>query len=105
MESCVRTKLQNLGYRIYETPYAYIESAMSWYRNEVDEHFHKRTSITGESYEIERLNFAKRGCEDDANLCEIVSINAGDDTQSEDVRQILARNRFEVMYRKQLELM
>ena len=98
MESCVRTKLQNLGYRIYETPYAYIESAMSWYRNEVDEHFHKRTSITGESYEIERLNFAKRGCE-------IVSINAGDDTQSEDVRQILARNRFEVMYRKQLELM
>lgn len=105
MESCVRTKLQNLGYRIYDTPYAYIESAMSWYRNEVDEHFHKRTSITGESYEIERLNFAKRGCEDDANLCEIVSINAGDDTQSEDVRQILARNRFEVMYRKQLELM
>lgn len=49
---------------------------------------------------------AKRCCADDANLCEIVEINAGKDKeQFEGVLGILKKNRFDTMYRKQLERM
>ena len=53
---------------------------------------------------LEKLNFAKRCCADDANLCEIVEINAGESENKFDgVQEILDENRFGVMYRKQLE--
>ena len=51
------------------------------------------------------MNFAKRGCADDANLCEIVSINVGNEKESDAVNRLLQTNRFDVMYRKQLERM
>lgn len=56
--------------------------------------------------ELESINFAKRCCADDANLCEIVEINAGkNDAQFKGVLDILANNQFNTMYRRQLEEM
>lgn len=51
------------------------------------------------------MNFAKRGCADDANLCEIVSVHVGSESQTKQVSKMLSDNRFDVMYRKQLEHM
>lgn len=57
-------------------------------------------------YELNRLNFAKRVCSDEANLCEIVEINAGKNVrQFETVKEIFKNNNFDVMYREQLERM
>ena len=105
MEGCVTTKLGELKYNVNTIPYSYIETCNAWYENEVIKDFHKRVSVQGDEYEIERMNFAKRGCADDANLCEIIQINVGNETQTEEINKILADNRFNVMYRKQLELM
>jgi A118 family predicted phage portal protein len=55
---------------------------------------------------LSSLNFAKRVCADDANLCEIVEVNAGkNEEQFAGVLELLRDNRFDVMYRKQLEKM
>lgn len=105
MESCVTAKLNKLGFQINTAPYAYIEACNSWYQNELIDDFHKRISVNGEPYEIDRMNFAKRGCSDDANLCEIIDIHVGTESQSEEINEILKNNRFDVMYRKQLERM
>ena len=80
-----------------------IRECDDWYSNKVTE-FHERMNVNGVKYTINSLNFAKRCCADDANLCEIIEINAGDDTdQFQGVNEILDDNRFDVMYRKQLE--
>ena len=105
MKSCVRDKLVKMGYQVNTAPYSYIDVCNAWYKNEVIEDFHKRTTIQGEEYEIDRMNFAKRGCADDANLCEIVSIHVGSESQTKQVSKMLSDNRFDVMYRKQLEHM
>lgn len=105
MESCIRAKLAQLGYWVNDKPYPFIKAANSWYKNELIDDFHKRTSVNGEVYEIDRMNFAKRGCADDANLCEVIGINVGNKEQSEAVKKMLESNRFDVMYRKQLERM
>ena len=68
MESCVEAKIKKMGYRVNTKPYGYIDVANMWYRNEIIDDFHKRTTIQGEQYEIERIGFAKRGCADDAKL-------------------------------------
>ncbi|MCM1192013.1 MAG: hypothetical protein NC123_16715 [Butyrivibrio sp.] len=50
------------------------------------------------------MNFAKRCCADDANLCELVEINAGKvKEQHEYVKSVLDRSNFDTMYRRQLE--
>ena len=105
MKSCVRDKLVKMGYQVNTAPYSYIDVCNAWYKNEVIEDFHKRTTIQGEEYEIDRMNFAKRGCADDANLCEIVSVHVGSESQTKQVSKMLSDNRFDVMYRKQLEHM
>lgn len=102
MESCVEAKIKKMGYRVNTKPYGYINVANMWYRNEIIDDFHKRTTIQGEKYEIERMGFAKRGCADDANLCEIININMGTKEQTAAVNKMLDDNRFNVMYRKQL---
>src|SRR5699024_7669388 len=62
--------------------------------------------INGVPYEFERLNFAKRLCSDDANLCEIIEINAQTNEENKKyIDDVLANNNFNVMYRKQLEQM
>ena len=105
MESCVADKLRALGYQVSTAPYSYIDVCEKWYENQLIDDFHRRTSIQGEIYEIDRMNFAKRGCADDANLCEVISIQVGNETQSEAINELLKNNRFDVMYRKQLEQM
>ena len=105
MENCVITKLGQLKYSVNTAPYAYINTCNAWYKNKSIDTFHKRVSVQGDEYEIERMNFAKRGCADDANLCEIIQINVGSKEQSKSITDILNDNRFNVMYRKQLERM
>ena len=95
--------LNDLGIPYNSKAQNIIRQCDDWYANKVTE-FHKRTNVNGIPYTISSMNFAKRCCADDANLCEVVEINAGDDTaQFEGVNDILKDNRFDVMYRKQLE--
>lgn len=95
--------LKRLGFSYNDNAQAIIEQCDQWYTNQADD-FHKRTNLNGEEVEMESLNFAKRGCADDANLCEIVEINAGANTDKFDgVQEILDANNFDVMYREQLE--
>ena len=80
-----------------------IRECDDWYANKSTE-FHTRTNVNGITYTISSMNFAKRCCADDANLCEIVEINAGEsEAQFDGVNDILNDNRFDIMYRKQLE--
>lgn len=103
MNSVITTFLNKLGYKHNEDAKAVIELCQSWYRNEPTE-FHKRKTLNGVEYVLPSINFAKRVCADDANLCEVVEINAGEEeTKFEGVLEILEENRFEPMYRKQLE--
>lgn len=59
MESCVESKLQKLGYYVNTVPYGYINACNAWYKNELIEKFHRRTSIQGEEYVIERMNLQR----------------------------------------------
>ena len=97
--------LKKLGYRYNDDAQNIIEICDQWYMNQESD-FHKRKNLNGQEVTIEGLSFAKRCCEDDANLCEIIEINAGENEEKFDgVRDILNKNRFNVMYRKQLERM
>ena len=81
-----------------------IEQSQAWYENEVIEDFHKRTNLNNVDYELNRMNFAKRSCADDANLCEIISVAPVQQAASQGfIDDILKKNRFDVQYREQLE--
>lgn len=83
-----------------------IKKCYDWYSNNDVEEFHQRETINGGNVEISQLGFAKRLCADNANLCEIVEVNAGkEETKFEGVLDILKNNKFGSMYRKQLEEM
>lgn len=107
INATVKRKLNELGYtQINDIPYDYIQMCDNWYCNEPISGFHDRKTIQGEKYSLNRLNFAKRLCSDEANLCEVIEINAGkNNNQFEDVKKIFERNRFDTMYRQQLERM
>jgi len=97
--------LKNLGYEYNAEAMAYIQECNDWYTNQATD-FHKRKTLTNISYELDSLNFAKRCCGDDANLCEVIEINGGEnESQFNFINDILEDNRFDVMYRKQLEKM
>ena len=50
------------------------------------------------------MNFAKRCCADDANLCEIISVSPEKNGSSKEFMDLfLSNNRFDVRYREQLE--
>ena len=96
-------KLKQLGFTYNQKAQDIIEQCDQWYTNEESE-FHTRKNLNDQEITLEKLNFAKRCCADDANLCEIVEINAGESENKFDgVQEILDENRFGVMYRKQLE--
>lgn len=104
-QTTISNYLQNLGYDVNEKPFKYISLADDWYRNKILP-FHKKKTLTGIEYELERLNFAKRLCSDDANLCEIIEINAQNNDENRNyIDELLKKNNFDVMYRKQLEQM
>ena len=104
MEACVKAYLEKRGYSINTDAQNTITACESWYANRVIEDFHKRKTVQDEAYELRRLGFAKRCCSDDANLCEVVEINVGDENGINDyVNGILNASRFKKMYRQQLE--
>ena len=75
-----------------------------WYANRVIEDFHKRKNLNNVEFELSRMNFAKRCCADDANLCEIISVSPEKESASQEfIDKLLSENRFDVRYREQLE--
>ena len=95
--------LKKLGYKYNDNAQGIIEECNLWYKSAESE-FHTRRNLNDAEVKLEKLNFAKRCCADDANLCEIIEINPGDDESMFDgVQEILDDSRFDVMYRKQLE--
>lgn len=60
--------------------------------------------MNNEEIKLSRLNFAKRCCADDANLCEVISVTPEKESTSQEfIDNIIKSNRFDTMYRKQLE--
>lgn len=81
-----------------------IEMCDNWYSNREIENFHKRRNLNNKEVELSRVNFAKRCCADDANLCEIISVAPEKESKSQEfITQLLTDNRFDVRYREQLE--
>ena len=61
-------------------------------------------NLNKKEIEINRMNFAKRCCADDANLCEIVSVAPEEESAAQEfIDKLLSDNRFDVRYREQLE--
>ena len=75
-----------------------------WYKNKEIEDFHVRKNLNDKQVRLSRMNFVKRCCADDANLCEIVSVAPEKQSVSQEfIDKFLSANRFDVQYRKQLE--
>lgn len=70
-------QLKQLGFKYNTNAQNIIEECDQWYTNEETD-FHTRKNLNGQEIKLDKLNFAKRCCADDANLCEIVEINAGE---------------------------
>lgn len=103
MENCVKVFLEKKGYVVNDKAMAVIQACDDWYSNRLVEDFHRRRTLNGVPYELSRLNFGKRCCSDDANLCEVLEINAGEGEQAEFVLDVLSKSAFNTQYRKQLE--
>lgn len=92
------------GYDVNDNALGIIQICDGWWANRNIDGFHTRENVNGRKVNIAHLNFAKRCCADDANLCEIISVSPDEDSQSEKfIDSLLEKNRFDVMYRKQLE--
>lgn len=106
MDAHVLKFLQQHGYEnLPSAAYEVISRCDDWYRaRETDAH--RRVRISGDAHVIDRMAFGKRGCSDDANLCEVVEINAGGGSEAQDkaVKDLLRDNAFDTVYRRQLEL-
>lgn len=104
MKECVKGYLDKLGYTVNSDALSIIQMCDDWYSNRLIADFHKRKNLNGVEYELSRMNFAKRCCADDANLCEVVSVAPEKESDSQKfIDQLLENNRFDVQYRKQLE--
>lgn len=103
MEACVKTFLQGKGYTVNDAAMRVISDCEDWYANREIAKFHKRVTVQGTAYSLNRMNFAKRCCSDDANLCEILEVTAGDEATVAFVNTVLTANEFNTQYRKQLE--
>lgn len=103
MEGCVKSFLQKKGYTVNDNALTVIQKCDDWYSNRLVEDFHNRKTLNGIPYEMSRLDFGKRCCSDDANLCEVLEINAGNGEQADYVAGVLSGSGFDTQYRKQLE--
>lgn len=103
MENFVKSFLETKGYTVNDRAMNVIGVCDDWYSNRTIRDFHERRTIQGVQYRLNQLNFAKRCCSDDANLCEVLEINAGSGEQAENVNTILSKSEFNTQYRKQLE--
>lgn len=102
MESCVQSYLTGRGYSVNTEAQTVIKICDDWYSDRYLD-FHKRTTVQGTSYKLRKLGFAKRCCSDDANLCEVIEISAGNEATSKAVNAVLNGSRFNTQYRRQLE--
>ena len=82
--------LAELGYTVNESALRTIQTCDDWYRN-AENSMHLRQRVDGAEYQLTQMGFAKRGCADDANLCEIVEVNGGGgkDDQFEAVKALM----------------
>lgn len=104
MKECAKAYLEKRGYSVNTNALGIIGECDDWYSNRIITDFHKRKNLNGVEYELRRMNFAKRCCADDANLCEIISVSPEKESSStEFINQMLLDNRFDVRYREQLE--
>ncbi len=118
MEVYIKNLLTQKGYTLNEDAFAVIRECDNWYANRIDPDFHERKTVQGVDYTLNQMNFAKRCCSDDANLCEVLEINAGESKRAENVSEdkepvkseqdefvnkTLRDNEFNTQYRKQLE--
>lgn len=93
-----------MGFEVNENALEIIEMCDNWYSNRIIDDFHKRKNLNNKEFELSRMNFAKRCCADDANLCEIVSVTPEkEESAHQFITTLLEKNRFAVQYRKQLE--
>lgn len=104
MRTHITDFLNKRGYRVNVKALELIDTCDSWYRTELIDDFHKRYTVNGEKYEMARTGFAKKACEDDANLCEVVDIILEDQPTSDYINEVLERERFQKNLREQLEL-
>lgn len=104
-QTMIAAYLAERGYRTSARAYEIIRDCDDWYRARETAH-HRRVNVNGCAYTVPRIGFARRLAGDDANLCELIEINGGGDNaaQFERVKAVLADNRFECEYRRQLEL-
>ncbi len=92
-----------MGYEINPKPFSIISECDDWYANRITG-FHKRKTVQGVNYELNRMNLAKRCCSDDANLCEIISVAPKKKSDSKKfIDELLEKNQFDTKYREQLE--
>ena len=104
MKDCITTCLEAKGYQINTNALSIIQECDDWYCNREIADFHSRKNMNDVEVHLNRLGFAKRCCADDANLCEVISIAPEEkSTSAEFMNALLTDNRFNVMYRKQLE--
>lgn len=103
MKDIIKQYLNKKGYDVNKEALEVIKQCDDWYANRPIKEFHNRKTIQGVPYSLERMNFAKRCCSDDANLCEVVEINAGNGKQADFVKTTLEKSAFDTQYRKQLE--
>lgn len=94
-----------MGYEINNKARTIIENCDDWYR-ERKTAAHERSTVNGAHYSMERMGFGARAAADDANLCEIIEINAGGNNQAQFdfVNKVLGVNQFNTQYRRQLEM-
>lgn len=92
-----------MGYEVNPKPFSIISECDDWYANRTTD-FHKRKTVQGVNYELNRMNLAKRCCSDDANLCEIISVAPKEKSDSKPfIAELLEKNQFDTKYREQLE--
>lgn len=96
--------LQQKGYNVNEKAQESIRECNAWYTSKKLP-FHFKQTLGGTNYQLEQLNFAKRICSDEANLCEIIDIKSESESNTELINSVLELNRFDTQYRKQLEHM
>lgn len=104
MKECVVRYLSGKGFDVNTNAIEIIDICDDWYANRQIKDFHNRTNLNGENVILSQMNFAKRCCSDDANLCEIVDVSPEKESASKEfIDNLFKSNRFDVMYRKQLE--
>ena len=104
MNECITTCLNSKGYHVNNVALSVISQCDDWYCNREIDGFHRRKNMNDVEIELNRLNFAKRCCADDANLCEVISVAPEEESASASfIEELFRDNRFDVMYRKQLE--